>query len=198
MKNFILYIAVFIFIIISTQALHLHSKSLIHSNRARIFDLYISNRFDDEEVKLIEASALEWENKTHHIITYHIYYNFDVSKYKQINTNMHSIIFVKLSKYSQQVNDMDRYQGHGRTQILGLYDSTKEIPVIFIVYDRMLGQAYYQGTIMHELGHSLGLDHIQMEDTLMYPTMDHSSRHISSRDLQEFCKIYNCDYKKLN
>ena len=83
--------------------------------------------------------------------------------------------------------------------ILGLFDKKSIIPCIILVSNRIL-ENDYKAVVLHELGHSLGLEHnegINGIDTLMYPSIDLGSNHITFRDGQQFCKLYHCDPNKL-
>ena len=163
------------------------------------YNLYVSDEFDQEEVNIINEATLEWEEKTHGMLVYHIYYNFDTNNWASVK-GAHSIIVEKISKYQRRTRLIDREvskEDHWSSTIVGLYDPRYSVPRIFLVYDRMLGREYFRGTMLHEMSHSLGLEHSEQEDTLMYPGMDHSARHITIVDLQEFCKIWHCDVNKL-
>lgn len=161
----------------------------VHINKISHFDVYISNRFDANDVKLINEATQEWEEKTNHLIIYHIYYNFDISHSSDIQYKSHSLVFIKLSKYDATMPQIDKTYGG---KVLGLFDGTGMVPKVFLIPDRLLGANYERSVILHELGHFLGLSHSETEDTLMYPSQDHSSKHITKDDLQAFCKIWNC------
>lgn len=82
---------------------------------------------------------------------------------------------------------------------LGFYDqSSPVVPTIWIVQDRIEFEEEYLAIVMHELGHSLGLEHTTHEETLMYPMIDGSIMCITQYDLKGFCKIYGCDTEEMN
>lgn len=161
----------------------------VHINKVVNFDVYISNRFDANDVKLIDEATKEWEEKTNHLIVYHIYYNFDMSHLSDIHYKSHSLVFIKLSKYDSNTPQIDKTYGG---KVLGLFDGTGVVPKVFLIPDRLLGANYERSVILHELGHFLGLAHSKSEGTLMFPSQDKSSKHITNDDMKEFCKIWNC------
>lgn len=153
------------------------------------------NDFDIEEVDMIESAALEWEEKTNNIITYQIYFNYD-GNINKIKDKSHSIVVVKLSKFDEATKYYDELSRPNN--ILGEYERNGKVPRIFLVYDRMIGKTYYKGCLLHELGHAIGLKHIQEKGTLMYPQLDDGAKYITNADLKEFCDLYHCSVEKLN
>jgi len=81
--------------------------------------------------------------------------------------------------------------------VLGLHTKRFQHEIIVIVPDRMDDELEYRSTVMHELGHALGLDHRNSIFTLMYPSSDFGAYTITYEDLSQFCEIYYCDPKKL-
>lgn len=191
-----------VLVIIGIQFVPVHSMSftsliprhLKHPKHMH-YNLYVSDEFDQEEVNIINEATLEWEEKTHGILVYHIYYNFDVRNWKSI-IGAHSIIVEKVSKYQRRTFLIDQEiskENNWPSSIVGLYDPRYTVPRIFLVYDRLLGKKYMEGTMKHELGHAAGCEHLEEEDTLMFAGMDKSSRTITSSDIIEFCRVNGCD-----
>jgi len=81
---------------------------------------------------------------------------------------------------------------------LGFYNHDSILPYIALVDERISRQDY-DAVILHELGHALGLEHIKSFDgigTLMYPSIDLASDHITMTDLKQFCQLYHCEASK--
>ena len=190
----------FVLLIILLRACSCTSYSVMdpttapHARRA-VYNLYISSDFDENEVNIIQSSALEWQEKSNNIVMYNIYYNFDIAKESSIENKRQSVVFIKVSKYDERVTS---YEKKLKGRLLGYCDSSTPTPTILIVYDRLLGREYTQAVVMHEIGHSLSLGHNEEENTLMYPSQDKSAKHITDKDLQEFCKVWHCDVKDLH
>lgn len=161
--------------------------------------LYVDRNFDDEEFTSIVEAALEWSTTTNHIVEYDVVQLPLHNKQKVQLTN--SIIFIKASPDTPEVIVLDSSQGN---KTLGFFNENAALPCISLVTDR-LSLETYKAVVLHELGHSLGLRHLEgLEniDTLMFPytsilinktVIPTGSEHITLRDGRQFCKLYHCD-----
>lgn len=153
--------------------------------------LYLDRDFtESEKIHIIEA-ALEWMRSTNHLVEYDI----KVLPCKNIIPN-ESIIIAKFSEDNPAIISMDILS---RDTILGYYNDYGFIPYIALVSSRLNHKKYHTSVILHELGHSLGLNHNKDSDgenTLMYPSVDKGSNHITQIDLINFCLLYKCDPSK--
>lgn len=154
--------------------------------------LYVDPNFSDEEFSYISLAADEWEEKTQHIAS------FTVIKLPQERIEFgKSILIHKVNQYDPIILFLDKYK---KTEIDGFYDKDNILENIKIVSFRLTSKTYKQ-TVLHELGHALGLEHNKGIDgmgTLMYPSIDMGADHITDTDIENFCIIYHCDAKKLN
>ena len=152
--------------------------------------LYLDREFTDWEVDAITEAADDWSIATNNKVQFNI-----VKLPAQIETS-NAIVVLKVTEDFPKVVLIDKVN-QGST--LGLYDSNEFVPYIYLVTDR-LNETIYKPVIEHELGHSLGLDHITGENgigTLMYPSIEEGSYDITDTDLIYFCKIYECDPKHI-
>lgn len=156
--------------------------------------IYVADVFDQDDVVLIQEAAQEWERETHGLAKIDIRYGFDMSLFESLNHQDDSIVMVRADVDDEIVHILDE---RINTTILGYFLTEFGTQIILVVPDRMLGREYYRGVIMHEMGHSLGLSHLNVDDTIMVDTMDRSSYHLSKRDIEWFCRAYYCDAAKL-
>ena len=163
--------------------------------------LYLDRNFDDFEQEAITKAALEWTSTTNHIVEFDI---VQLPAHEKIDI-AYAVIITKVSPDYPNVIILDAENGDNT---LGYYDRNSVIPHIALVTDRLKDDKY-SSVVLHELGHSLGLEHLEGSenlDTLMYPyvniivngiSLPAGSDHITLKDGQKFCKLYHCDPMKL-
>lgn len=149
---------------------------------------------------MIMKSAWEWSEATHHRIEYDIVQlpTDEPMKYTD------ALFIVKRSPDDPRIILMDLEGG----ETLGVFHHDM-LPTISIVSER-LGADNYKEIVLHELGHSLGIKHLEKIsdlNTLMYPysnvvlddgtILPAGSDHITKKDLIAFCKKHHCDADNL-
>lgn len=155
--------------------------------------IYVDRRFNDDEVTYIAQAAITWTLTTNHIAT------LDVVRLPThtIIDATDAVLILKVSPDFPEIILLDG-QSHSDSTV-GYFQEKSVIPYIEIVSSR-LNDNDYKPVVMHEMGHALGLEHITGEKgigTLMYPSVDYNNGEITNLDLEQFCKLYHCDPKKL-
>lgn len=167
------------------------SHKEVHQNHIHKI-LYVDPNFSDEEFVYISMAAAEWTRETNGIA------KFDVVKLPQKSIDKsNSILIVKVSEYYPNIVLVDRITNH---KTIGFFDKNHPYPNIEIVESRITAKIY-KSTVLHELGHVVGLLHNEGIDgmgTLMYPYDEYGGNSITETDLKNFCKIYHCDASKLH
>jgi hypothetical protein len=154
--------------------------------------IYVDRNFNDVEQEYIIEAAMEWTQATNHVAEFDV---VQLPTREKIDVE-HALIMIKVSADYPDIMIMDNIK---KTTTLGYYDGKNALPYIALVSDRLDGFNYKE-VVLHELGHSLGLEHVDGEEgmlTLMYPYVDLGSDVITDKDLEQFCKLYHCDVKKL-
>ena len=146
--------------------------------------LYVERRFSNEEFAIISSAAEEWNQKTNHII------QFDVVRLPT-NEKIDIINGIFIIKYNEDNPYIIPIDGLNDSSTLGFYTTENSINEIGLIPDRFSFRTY-KPVILHELGHSLGLQHNEDIGTLMYPYMDLAADDITEEDLKNFCVIYQC------
>jgi hypothetical protein len=156
--------------------------------------LYLDRNLSDGDTAIIISAALEWHVATNGLVTY------DIIKLPRKNISINnSIVIVIVSPDLPDIIALDSATDGEETH-LGYYENNVYIPYIGIIPTRIAPEEY-RATIMHELGHSLGMKHtdeLEGIGTLMYPNADFGARKITDEDLKAFCVIYHCDASKLH
>lgn len=159
--------------------------------------LYVDRNFSEAEVDIIVGAALEWSKATNHTVEYSIV----LLPTKEKPDLKNAVFITKRSVDDPRIILMDLI---GDTQTLGIFEK-RGVKYIALVTAR-LNEDNYKSVVLHELGHSLGLKHLEGNaniNTLMYPYMSiimedgtiipAGSDHITKKDLAQFCKLYRCN-----
>lgn len=160
--------------------------------------LFVDSRFEEKEREMIQESVNEWQSTTKGLATFRIIWDFDVeNEYPSVRGMSNVLIAYKANSKEPVFVEME--ESGKVNQTLGLYHYRDHVPTISIVHDRLefTMRDYYRGVIIHELGHSMGLPHFNIKNTIMYPSMDESSYHLTKDDLELFCDYYGCNVDQM-
>jgi hypothetical protein len=154
--------------------------------------LYLERNVDDDELLYVVQAATEWSLATDGQVT------FDVKRLPQGNLLLtDSLVITNVGPDFPEVILLDAVKGY---TTLGYFNADRSLNYIALV-DKRLDNKNFNQVILHELGHALGLEHIEGDEgigTLMYPLIDAGSLYITPQDLEHFCKLYNCDSSKFH
>jgi hypothetical protein len=151
--------------------------------------IYIDREFSQKEKESIALAAITWSHRTKNTVIIDVV--FLPSK-----THLDRKDGVLINKLSE--DDPTVYILGENT--LGYYTKMEYIQYIGLISGR-IDDDDFDVVVLHELGHALGLEHVRGIDgvgTLMFPSVDLGSDHITNNDIENFCKLYKCDPKKLN
>jgi hypothetical protein len=149
--------------------------------------LYLSREINDEEMFCIIDASLEWSEVTNGQVI------FDVKRLPQKNFDKENAIVI--FNVDPDFPDIILMDGTRGPVTLGYYDHSYGLSYIALV-DNRLDDNNYEEVVLHELGHSIGLEHSGGADgigTLMYPNVDEGSYHVTDKDLKQLCELYHCD-----
>lgn len=173
----------------------MYDKSKVYPEHVHV-TIYLQRDFDDFEQEKIISAAYKWSVATDYRVEYDIVQLPTKEKMQKENV----LYFVKISPDHPSIIVMDSLK---KATTLAYYDDQYGPPTISLVTDRMLDDRYEE-IVMHELGHSLGIDHLdglENMDTLMFPytniivdggSIPAGSDHITPKDIEAFCKIHHC------
>jgi hypothetical protein len=154
--------------------------------------LYLERGIYDEEVFSIMEAASEWYDDTNGQVV------FDIKMLPRLNINpSNAVVMFNVTPDFPEVILLDNVNQHST---MGCTNRDAFLPYIWFV-DERIESSQYQAVAMHEMGHVLGMDHIEGWEgifTLMYPSADLGSNHITETDLKYFCKLYHCDPSKFH
>jgi hypothetical protein len=153
--------------------------------------LYVERYIEDDELFYIFRATMEWNKVTNGQVT------FDIKRLPQREIMVtDAIVVVNVSPDYPEVIMLDASKNQ---KTLG-YCNMSGLPFIALIPERLDDKIYTQ-VMLHELGHSLGLEHVEGDagiGMLMYPTVEHGSLHITDGDLFQLCMLYHCDPRKFH
>ena len=152
--------------------------------------IYIDRAFDDDEKQIIITAALEWSAATKHLVNYRI---VELPTDSPRDIRRDGLLILKINADFPDVLVMD-YYNHRAT--LAFYSGNTSVQYIALISERIKGPTYKR-VVLHELGHSLGLEHVLEKDTLMYPYVNSQSDSITLADLKQFCELHRCNVDDL-
>lgn len=153
--------------------------------------LFLDRYLRADEVDFITKSALEWSEATNHVVDF----NVVTLPHENITITDNDIIVMSISPDHPDIIALDV---ENNFITLGYYNPNTPIPSIYLVSDRISDEDYI-AVVLHELGHSLDLEHNEGLDgigTLMFPDISFAANHITVDDLRHFCKLYHCEVKE--
>lgn len=154
--------------------------------------IYLEGSVYDEQLYHILRATMEWNEATNGQVS------FDIQRLPQRNLDpTQSIVIMNVSPGHPQIILLDMID---EWNTLGYTGHTGPLTYILLV-DQRIDDASEESVIMHELGHALGMQHIEGIagiGTLMYPTTDFEARHITDTDLWHFCQLYHCDSRQFH
>jgi Matrixin len=155
--------------------------------------LYIDRHFNAEQDLAIERAALRWTVATNHIADLQI-----VKMPATLDEKSDPLIVIDASPDFPDVIALDN-NNHNST--CGIYNAAEmNYPTIILVSDRLDDGFLFEEVVLHEIGHSIGLQHLTGEggyNTVMYPSTELMSPVITAKDLKAFCTHYGCDASQL-
>lgn len=154
--------------------------------------LYLERSVYDDEFFAIVRASIEWNEATNGQVV------FDIQQlpYPDIDAQ-NGIIVINVDPDFPEVILLDRR----KNLITPAYFNHDSILSYIALVPERIDEGRFTQVVLHELGHSLGLEHVVGADgldTLMYPSIDLGSKHIAQADLDQLCKLYHCDSSKFH
>lgn len=153
--------------------------------------LYVHRQIYDEELLYLIQATIEWSEATNNKVI------FDIRKLpvKDIDI-IDSIIVMNVTSDDPGIILLDSIKQKKNRKTLAYYNNDTGLAYIALVDERLNKYNYIQ-VIMHELGHAIGLKHLEDTDenasSLMHPTINYGTTYITKLDLIELCKLYHCN-----
>lgn len=160
--------------------------------------LYLERTISDEQLFHLLEAAIEWNTVTDGQVV------FNIKRLPRPTIDQKdSLVVFNVTPDYPDIIILDNARKKPLST-LAYFSGERMLPYIAIV-DTRISEKDYTGVMLHELGHYLGLQHPDTEDapeigmgSLMYSNIDSGSQHVTTEDLQQFCELYHCDWKKFH
>lgn len=166
-------------------------RDTIYTNKTfSNINIYIDTQFSSDEKVLIKDAFSTWENVLNNNVKFNINYSSKPSLFKDRESFEYGIFVWKLEHGDKtQMSDEDikffkNYEG----VFLGEKHVSGNIIILINYYG--FNNRFY-GVVLHEIGHFLGLSHVNDIDSLMHPST--GAYCVTVNDADRACKMYNCE-----
>lgn len=178
---------------------------------ARIF---IDDKFSPIERSLVEEGLSEWERATNGAIRFIVMdreeWNSDqpVLNIPQPDPETHFTICSKdiyiIRAFSKDAlvksieDEIKESSGKAEFNLAGFANPSCKMKFFLIVADTIGSADHFVAVTIHEMGHLLGMQHLQIADeTAMFPSLDHGTSCLTALDMGQFSKIWKVNSKLL-
>lgn len=162
--------------------------------------VYVDASFEEWQENYILNALKDWECVGNGMIKFNIKLRATQFDYDAIKSPKNVLIIAPASVLHPEIVywDAEKKKKPIISYTIGLYTKTsKNIPLILMVNER-LGIPNYKAVALHEIGHSLGLDHDSSKESIMYEVIDDGSKKLMHYDIVSLCNKYGCDPAKLS
>lgn len=154
---------------------------LVPSSNHRHFNFFIKPGLDEKQMQSVINAFAEWEINTNQRVSF-------VQSSFEDRSSMLIVVYPSKRK--------DIGTRHHNPTLIGWFDvcGPDNDRCIEIAFDQNARD--FHASMLHEIGHSLGLDHLDnkkyQSKTVMTSDTNYASDYLTCTDMQQFCSLWHC------
>jgi predicted Zn-dependent protease len=161
--------------------------------------IHIDKSMTQEQKISVRAAIAEWETAVHSIVSSTVLEDWSneeemagptIEGDQMICTRQVYIAGLKNTHSLTQIIDEKVNTKTG--QVLGYTNSKCASKWIVLFVDRSEKEKF-KTVMLHEFGHLIGMQHLPIVGTIMYPSVDLGTNCITPIDLAQFCSMWKCN-----
>lgn len=193
----------FLFLLSSCALLSSRPKE-IKAEFTRQFILHVDEQFTKVDRDIVVDSFIQWQHDTHGVVRFVV----SPTKWNSIVDDLDyyvndedgctlDVYVASINSSNNSIKELEKGGSSGNT--LGFTQRQCEKKIVAFVMDRIHNQKsqlqLLKSVGIHEAGHLIGLAHIPVpEESIMYPSADHSATCPTRLDMSQLCLKYGCNY----
>lgn len=160
-------------------------------------DYYLDSDFNAMQAQAIKNAFDEWSKDTKNMVRFN-YLGLIKMRDKDPTKIVDKNIIIKYISTDPFIVEQQKQYSNGDYVGFQAITLDGDHIVIGIVVDKMKTSEYLKLDTMHELGHAIGLPHIDSGPAIMNSLMDKSLKCLTIVDMENLCNFYNCNPTDLN
>lgn len=164
-------------------------------------EVYVDPSFEARHQKVIYKEMVEWSTATNGTVEWNLH-DFQVDAVLDYNGPACRDVLIVMKAYStlEIIRKIEESRPSTEGQYAVAYTmKTCQFSAMLVIMDRIEGdEAQFRIIVAHELGHFLGLPHIeQPRKSIMTPLIEDAAPCITALDTAAFCENHGCTASKM-